>query len=593
MLGTAAAFAVARYRFFGVNSVSFLVVIPIALPGVITGIALQSSFAVAGIPFSLWTIMIGHATFCIVIVFNNVIARLRRMQPSIEDASMDLGANGLQTFRYVLLPELRSALVAGALLAFALSWDEVIVTIFTAGGNTTIPIWIWTGLRTGGSGSEINVVAAVVVRAQHRARVLRPAADDRRRRAAPGRGAGHARGRGRLAVRPDGACARPAGRSPAVALACLATACGTSGSTADAPPAGPSAPATALPRAEGTLRLLARQGYAENGWVRPFERSTGCRVEVRYADSAEGLRRAADGYAFDVASIPGSLAYAVVQDGAARALNPALVPQRASFRAPFRDPAAGRAGARRYGVSFLWTPRLELWRKTHPQARARDLGAALVEHQGAARAASRSRTRRSRSAMPRSRCASSRPRSGSRDPYALNETQFAAAVALTKRRMHLAGALWQLPGDEIDAFAGGLVDVGAGDWYTARADPRPERRRRPHAARARARPARSTSGCSAPTRSTPAARIAGCATPRAPRVQAQVARYFGATPVNARRLRACSAGRPATRCTPTRAGPFLKRIAFRHTPVENCGGGRHLRAVRALGAGLARRCASS
>jgi putative spermidine/putrescine transport system permease protein len=107
--------------------------------------------------------MIGHATFCIVIVFNNVIARLRRMSPSIEDASMDLGANGLQTFRYILLPDLRSALAAGALLAFALSWDEVIVTIFTAGGNTTIPIWIWTGLRTGGSGPEINVVAAVVV----------------------------------------------------------------------------------------------------------------------------------------------------------------------------------------------------------------------------------------------------------------------------------------------------------------------------------------------------------------------------------------------------------------------------------------------
>ena len=113
VLGTAASFAVARYRFFGVNSVSFLVVIPIALPGVITGIALQSSFAIAGIPFSLWTIMIGHATFCIVIVFNNVVARLRRMSPSIEDASMDLGANGLQTFRYILLPELRSALVAG------------------------------------------------------------------------------------------------------------------------------------------------------------------------------------------------------------------------------------------------------------------------------------------------------------------------------------------------------------------------------------------------------------------------------------------------------------------------------------------------
>jgi putative spermidine/putrescine transport system permease protein len=163
LLGTAAAFAVARYRFFGVNAVSFLVVIPLALPGVITGIALQSSFAVAGVPFSLWTVMVGHATFCIVIVFNNVIARLRRMSPSIEDASMDLGANGLQTFVYVLLPELRSAFIAGALLAFALSWDEVIVTIFTAGGLTTIPIWIWTGLRTGGSGSEINVVAAAVV----------------------------------------------------------------------------------------------------------------------------------------------------------------------------------------------------------------------------------------------------------------------------------------------------------------------------------------------------------------------------------------------------------------------------------------------
>ena len=164
VLGTMAAFAVARYRFFGRSSVSFLVVLPIALPGIVTGIALQNAFTqVSAIHFGLRTIIIGHATFCIVIVFNNVLARLRRMSPSIEDASMDLGANGLQTFRYVLFPELRSALVAGALLAFALSWDEVIVTIFTAGGNTTIPIWIWTGLRTGGSGAEINVVAAVVV----------------------------------------------------------------------------------------------------------------------------------------------------------------------------------------------------------------------------------------------------------------------------------------------------------------------------------------------------------------------------------------------------------------------------------------------
>jgi len=163
VLGTLAAFALYRASFFGRTMISFLFILPIALPGIITGMALNSYFTYWGQAFGIWTIVVGHATFCIVIVFNNVVARLRRMSPSIEDASMDLGANGLQTFRYILFPELRSALVAGSLLAFALSWDEVIVTIFTAGGNTTIPIWIWTGLRTGGSGSEINVVAAVVV----------------------------------------------------------------------------------------------------------------------------------------------------------------------------------------------------------------------------------------------------------------------------------------------------------------------------------------------------------------------------------------------------------------------------------------------
>ena len=152
--------------------------------------------------------------------------------------------------------------------------------------------------------------------------------------------------------------------APAAALACLVTACGTGARRPTRPRPGRPRRRRRLPRAEGTLRLLARQGYAESSWVEPFERSTGCRVEVRYADGAESLRRAAGGYAFDVASIPGSIAYAVVQDGSARALNPALVPQRARFRAPFRDPAAARAGARRYGVSFLWTPRLELWRKS-------------------------------------------------------------------------------------------------------------------------------------------------------------------------------------------------------------------------------------
>ena len=163
VLGTAAAFAVARFSFFGRDAISFLIVIPIALPGVITGLALQSSFAIAGVDLSLWTIMIGHATFCMVIVYNNVLARLRRMTPSIEDASMDLGANGLQTFRFVLLPELRTALIAGALLAFALSWDEVIVTLFTAGAQSTLPIWIYASLRSANQLPEVNVVAAATV----------------------------------------------------------------------------------------------------------------------------------------------------------------------------------------------------------------------------------------------------------------------------------------------------------------------------------------------------------------------------------------------------------------------------------------------
>jgi putative spermidine/putrescine transport system permease protein len=164
VLGTAAAFAVARYRFFGVNAVSFLVVIPIALPGVITGIALQSSFAVAGIPFSLWTIMIGHATFCIVIVFNNVAARLRRLAPSAEQASADLGAHTFQTFWYITLPAVRSALVAGGLLAFALSFDEIVVTTFTAGpGTTTLPIWIFENLARPHQAPVVDVVAAVLI----------------------------------------------------------------------------------------------------------------------------------------------------------------------------------------------------------------------------------------------------------------------------------------------------------------------------------------------------------------------------------------------------------------------------------------------
>ena len=163
LLGSAAAFAVARFRFFGRESVSLLLVLPIALPGVVTGIALNSFIQFSGIPFSLWTIVIGHGTFCIVVVYNNVIARLRRMQQSLEEASMDLGADGFQTFRYVLLPHLSTALVAGGLLAFALSFDEVIVTFFTSGSLNTLPIWILGNLRNVQRVPEVNVVAMLVI----------------------------------------------------------------------------------------------------------------------------------------------------------------------------------------------------------------------------------------------------------------------------------------------------------------------------------------------------------------------------------------------------------------------------------------------
>ena len=163
LLGSAAAFAVARFRFFGRESVSLLLVLPIALPGVVTGIALNSFIQFSGVPFSLWTIVIGHGTFCIVVVYNNVIARLRRIQRSLEEASMDLGADGWQTFRYVLLPHLSTALVAGGLLAFALSFDEVIVTFFTSGSLNTLPIWILGNLRNVQRVPEVNVVAMLVI----------------------------------------------------------------------------------------------------------------------------------------------------------------------------------------------------------------------------------------------------------------------------------------------------------------------------------------------------------------------------------------------------------------------------------------------
>ncbi|MDQ2965825.1 MAG: ABC transporter permease [Chloroflexota bacterium] len=162
LLGTLLSFAVQRYRFFGREAVSFVVILPIALPGIVTGMALNSTFRTFGIDLSLFTIVIGHATFCVVIVYNNVLARLRRTSRSIEEASMDLGADTWQTFRYVTFPVIRTALLAGGLLAFALSFDEVIVTTFTTGGDQTLPIYILKLLSRDPS-PAVNVVAIIVI----------------------------------------------------------------------------------------------------------------------------------------------------------------------------------------------------------------------------------------------------------------------------------------------------------------------------------------------------------------------------------------------------------------------------------------------
>lgn len=163
ILGSAAALAVHRFRFFGRDTISFIVVLPIALPGVITGIALNSFFGFWHVGLSYWTIVIGHTTFCIVIVYNNVIARLRRIPGSLREASMDLGADGFTTFRRITLPMISTALVSGGLLAFALSLDEVIVTTFTAGAQNTLPLWIFGAIRLGQRLPEVNVVVTVVM----------------------------------------------------------------------------------------------------------------------------------------------------------------------------------------------------------------------------------------------------------------------------------------------------------------------------------------------------------------------------------------------------------------------------------------------
>ena len=162
-LGSLAAFGLARTRFFGRDAISFIFVLPIALPGIITGLALNSFFVLWGVSFSLWTIVIGHTTFCVVVVYNNVLARLRRTSGSFFEASADLGATGFQTFRYVTLPTVGTALVAGGLLAFALSWDEIVVTYFTAGAQNTLPLLIFGFIRQGQNLPIVNAIALVVI----------------------------------------------------------------------------------------------------------------------------------------------------------------------------------------------------------------------------------------------------------------------------------------------------------------------------------------------------------------------------------------------------------------------------------------------
>jgi len=163
ILGTLAAAAVSHYNFFGREAISFVLVLPLALPGIVTGIAMRSAISLMQIPFSFWTIVIGHATFCVVTVYNNVLARLRRTSGSLVEASMDLGANSFQTFWHIMLPNLSTALLAGGILAFSLSFDEVIVTTFTAGQQQTLPIWIFSQMLKPRNRPITNVTAMLVV----------------------------------------------------------------------------------------------------------------------------------------------------------------------------------------------------------------------------------------------------------------------------------------------------------------------------------------------------------------------------------------------------------------------------------------------
>jgi putative spermidine/putrescine transport system permease protein len=163
VLGSLLSFAVHRFRFFGRDTVSLLVVLPIALPGIVTALALNLAFDTGGVPFGYITLVLAHSTFCIVVAYNNVVARLRRLSPNLEEASADLGAHSFQTFRHVTFPMIRSALLAGGLLAFALSFDEIVVTTFTAGNFQTLPQWILNNTFRAKNVGEVAAVATLVI----------------------------------------------------------------------------------------------------------------------------------------------------------------------------------------------------------------------------------------------------------------------------------------------------------------------------------------------------------------------------------------------------------------------------------------------
>jgi len=163
VLGTLTAIALNRDHFFGKNAMTTMLIMPIALPGIVTGIALLAAFKMLDVNPGFWTIVIGHATFCVIMVHNNVVARLRRLPGRLMEASMDLGADTLTSIRHVILPQMATALMAGGILAFALSVDELIVTTFTAGSDKTLPIWLMGQLGRPRDVPITNVVALLMM----------------------------------------------------------------------------------------------------------------------------------------------------------------------------------------------------------------------------------------------------------------------------------------------------------------------------------------------------------------------------------------------------------------------------------------------